>query len=144
MDKEEILERLDPGFSSRQYLQLGGLLLLAFTTGFLTAEQLQDQNERLDIDEELNASKSVVTVDFYSNSVDFMKERGEETHFYLDRDRDGSADERLDVEKDGEVHQDVMLLDYPENIYRVFYRYKVSDEEAWMQFFRVEPLKPVN
>lgn len=141
---EEKLEGIDPGLSSRQYLQLGGLLVMAFVAGFLVAEQLQNQHERLDIDEELNASQSLVTVEFYSNSVDFMMERGEEAQFYLDRDRDGSADERMDVERDGEVHQDVMLLDHPDNIYRVFYRYKISDEEAWMQFFRVEPLKPVN
>ncbi len=141
---KEKLTYIDPDFSPRQYLQLGGLLLIAFAAGFFMAEQLQDQHESLDINEELNASQNVVTVDFYNESVDFFMERNGETFFYLDQDRDGSADDRIEVNTDGEVHQDVMLIDYPDNIYRVFYRYQVSEEEAWMQFFRVEPLKPVN
>lgn len=141
---EKLLSKIDPGLEAGTYGRIFSLLILAGLIGFAVGENFQGQTETFDVDVEINSSNSVGTVDFSNRSVDFMAEDGVNTTFYLDRDRDGSADKTFDTIHDGNIHQNTVLADFPENIYKIYYRYQDSPEEendGWMEVYRVEALK---
>lgn len=138
------LKKIDPGLEATEYGQIFSLIILASLIGFIAGENFQGQTETFNVDVEVNSSNSVGTVNFSNHSVDFMAEDGINTTFYLDRDRDGSADKTFDTIHDGQIHQNTVLADFPENIYKIYYRYQDSPEEesdGWMEIYRVEALK---
>ena len=145
--KEKILEKLgklDPGLGAREYIYILVLMLLAGLTGFTAAEHFQGQIQSFNVDVEVNSSNSIGTVSFSNRSVDFMAEDGLNTNFYLDRDGDGSADKTFDTIHDVDIHQNTVIADFPENIYKIYYRYQDSPEEesdGWIEIYRVEALK---
>lgn len=140
----EKLEKLDPGLAKETYLYMAALLLAAGLTGFIIGENVQNGTESINADIEINTSNSVATVEFFNHSVDFMVEDGTNSTFYMDRNRDGSADMTFDTRSDGQIHQNKVLVDYPENVYRIHYRYQDSPEkedDGWMEIYRVKALK---
>lgn len=141
---KEKLRKLDLTQANETYLYITVLLLAAGLTGFLIGENVQNSTESIDRNIGINTSNSVSTVEFFNHSVDFMLEDGINSTFYIDRDMDGSADKTLDTISDGQIHQNKVLVDYPENVYRIHYRYQDSPEQeddGWMEIYRVEALK---
>lgn len=140
----ENLEKIDPGLGAREYIYIFILMMLAGLTGFTAGENFQGQIQSFNVEVEVNSSNSIGTVSFSNRSVDFLAEEGLNTTFYLDRDRDGSADKTFDTVHNGEIHQNSVIADFPENIYKIYYRYQDSPEEesdGWMEIYRVEALK---
>ncbi|WP_414837286.1 hypothetical protein ACK3SF_03395 [Candidatus Nanosalina sp. VS9-1] len=138
------LQKLNPELEKEKYIYILVIFLAAALTGFIAGENFQNGTETISIDAEINSSNSVETVEFFNHSVDFMVEDGTNSTFYMDKNRDGSADQTFDTESDGEIHQNNVLVDYPENVYRITYRYQDSPEiedDGWMEIYRVEALK---
>jgi len=120
------------------------VFLIGLTSGFIYSELGSDEIESTELNIEANSSESIKTVEFYNESIDIFVEDGFNSTFYLDKNRDGSADETLEIERDGEIHQSVQFLDYRNNIYRLYYRYSDDSEiedDGWIEFHRVEKLK---
>lgn len=144
MDREKILDRFNPGLEKNQYVILIAVFVIGGLSGFFYYEINDQRIESTELDLEVNSSNSVATADFFNRSVDFFAEDGMNTTFYIDRDRDGSADDEIDIERDGEIHQATELIDYREGIYRLHYRYSDDPEEeddGWLEIRRVEALK---
>lgn len=117
---------------------------LGLASGFIYSEAGSDIIESTDLNVEANSSESIKTVEFYNKSIDIFVEDGANTTFYLDKNKDGSADDTFDVERDGTIHQGVKFLDYRDNIYRLYYRYSddpETEDDGWIEVYRVEKLK---
>ena len=124
------------------------IVLGVFTVGLLTGITYSglsnNEIETTEINVEANSSESIRTVEFYNESIQILVEDGLNSTFYLDKDMDGSADETLEIERDGDIHQSTQFLDYRNSIYRLYYRYSYSPEkenDGWIEFYRVEKLK---
>ena len=120
------------------------VFLIGLTSGFIYSELGSNEIESTELNIEANSSESIKTVEFYNESIDIFVEDGLNSTFYLDKDMDGSADETLEIERDGDIHQSTQFLDYRNSIYRLYYRYSYSPEkenDGWIEFYRVEKLK---
>ncbi|MFB6291769.1 MAG: hypothetical protein ABEI58_00055 [Candidatus Nanohaloarchaea archaeon] len=86
----------------------------------------------------------VVTASFDGRSLDLMHESTERAKFYIDQDRDGSFDIRLDgLTHDGSVNNETRIVTYNNTDYRLYFRYSDSLDssgDAWLRLFFVEEL----
>lgn len=119
---------------------------LIFTVSALLAFNLfgTPQNLQKEPGLEVNTSNEIATVDFENQSFDIMLENSAEAAFYLDKDRDGSADRKFEIVSDKNVHREYKILDFPENIYELKIRYQDDPEEtgdAWMEVESIELLR---
>lgn len=141
-----MMEKFDVGLSRKDVVHVLAVFAFAGLITVFIGNIYQQEDYSVDIDRELNSSNEVITVEFYNESVDFIRQiRGVDVSYHLDANRDGEPERRLDTVNDGNVHQEVMLLDYPDNIYQVYYRYMIDpDGGDWMQVYRVEALKEIH
>ncbi|MFB6244843.1 MAG: hypothetical protein ABEJ03_00685 [Candidatus Nanohaloarchaea archaeon] len=90
---------------------------------------------------EVNSSKDISTVSFFNQSVDLMLEDSANATFYLDIDRDGSADRTIQgLTSDGKINKAVRLVDFEDGVYRLYIRYQDDSSregDAWMEVYRV-------
>lgn len=120
------------------------VFLVAGVVAFTAVQDRYSYGQSLEVDSQVNSSQEVSEVRFFNHSIDLMLEGSENASFYLDLDRDGSADERLrGLRRDGRIHSTAELVDFGDGVYRLYIRYQ--DEpgksgDAWMRVFRVESL----
>lgn len=120
------------------------VFLIGLASGLIYSELGSEKTESIELNVEANSSESIRTVEFYNRSVDILVEDGLNSTFYLDKDRDGSADETLEINRDGDIHQSIQFLDYRDNIFRLYYRYSDDPEtenDGWIEVYKVEKLK---
>jgi hypothetical protein len=90
---------------------------------------------------EVNSSQEIVTVDFNNHSFDLMLENSAEAAFYLDRDRDGSAERKFETISDSSIHRDTKILDFPDNIYTLQISYRDNPEESGDAWMKIESIR---
>ena len=124
-------------------------LALFLVAGVFSFSAVQDRytiwlTEKEDIGFEVNSSSEIAEVGFFNHSVDLLMEDSANSTFYLDIDRDGSADEGLDgLVRDGKIHRASKLVDFRDGVYRLYFRYQddgSEEDDAWMQVYRAERL----
>ena len=85
---------------------------------------------------EINSSNSIVRP-VPNSSLQVLLEDSANASFYLDRDGDGSAEKKLELVKDGDVHRRSLLLDTRRGLFRATVTY-VDDpnvtDDAEMSF----------
>jgi hypothetical protein len=90
---------------------------------------------------EVNSSQEIVTVDFNNRSFNLMLENSAEAAFYLDRDRDGSAERKFETISDSSIHRDTKILDFPENIYTLQVSYRDNQRESGDAWMKIESIR---
>lgn len=140
---DAVPEKLEE-ISSTDVILVIAVFSAGLLTGFAYSELGSDKIKSTEFSVEANSSESIQTVSFFNRSIDVLVENGANSTFYLDKNRDGSADETLEITKDGDIHQAVQFIDYRNNIYRLYYRYSDDpqvEEDGWIEFYRAEELK---
>jgi hypothetical protein len=120
-----------------------GIFLVAAVVAFSAVQDRYSYTESIDTRAEINSSSNVDTVEFFNHSVDLMLEDSADATFYLDIDRDGSADEVIGRNSSASVRQVTELVDFEDGVYRLYIRYQDDNEaegDAWLQVYRVEKL----
>lgn len=90
---------------------------------------------------EVNSSQEIGTVEFKNQSFDIMLENSREAAFYLDRNRDGSADRKFETVSEGSIHRDTKILDFPGNIYTIQLSYMDNPDESGDAWMRIEKIR---
>lgn len=138
------------GFMERQTFLLGVsvmmlLALIGFYVGFLyenpsdTEEETNFQNISVTVNDE----ESIQTANFYNQSIDLFYESGSNASFYLDIDRDGSADKELEVERTGNEESMTEIISLEGIDYRLYMDYKDNssiEDDGYLTLYRVERL----
>jgi hypothetical protein len=117
--------------------------LVAAVFAFSAVQESYTFTEEIQTGYEVNSSQDITTVEFFNHSVDLMLEDTANATFYLDRDRDGSAEEALKKVADGKIHKGTKLLDFQESVYRLHLRYQDDpevEEDAWLEVYRIQRL----
>ena len=110
--------------------------LIGFYMAFLMEENLgNSSNQTTKFVESTNFSTSsddsIVTAEFDNKSLNLMHEDSQEARFYVDLDQDGSFDIELkDLTRDGNVHRTTEIVTLGGTNYRLYFRYKDSDNES--------------
>ncbi len=120
-----------------------GIFLVAAVVAFSAVQDQYSYTETVDVQAEVNSSSNVATVEFFNHSVDLLLEDSTDATFYLDLDRDGSADDVVGRNSSASVRQVTELVDFEDGVYRLYIRYRddtQADGDAWMEVYRVENL----
>ena len=73
---------------------------------------------------------------FYNESAELMVEQSPEADFYIDLNRDGSADIQLNLDQDGKIRNDSRILDYRSGSYLLKFTYSDNanqPEDHWLR-----------
>lgn len=130
---------------NREILIIAGIFTVSALLGYaFTGTQFDTGTTVYEVSSEVNSSQSISTVSFVNHSIDLMMEDGVNSTFYIDEDRDGSADRILDdLNMDGRVHLKNELLDYPSGVYNLKMRYQdnpAEEGDAWLNAYKVEKI----
>lgn len=118
--------------------------LLALTVGFGAGVQMDDGREVFQLGTEVNSSQSVSTAEFDGRSIDLMREQGSTSTFYIDYDRDGSADTSLETIADGEVRSTSKIKDIDGKIYLLRFSYQDDsnlEDDGWLRLDTAVPAR---
>mgnify|MGYP000025698664 CR=1 FL=1 len=140
----DVVTDLFENLNSKTVIVLVSVFSAGLISGFGYSELGSDKIKSTEFSVEANSSESIQTVSFFNRSIDVFVEDGANSTFYLDKNRDGSADETLEITRDGDIHQAVQFIDYRNNIYRLYYRYSddpETEDEGWIEFYKAEELK---
>ena len=140
----DVVTDLFENLNSKTVIVLVSVFSAGLISGFGYSELGSDKIKSTEFSVEANSSESIQTVSFFNRSIDVFVEDGANSTFYLDKNRDGSADETLEITRDGDIHQAVQFIDYRNNIYRLYYRYSDDPEtenDGWIEFYKAEELK---
>jgi hypothetical protein len=119
------------------------LVSIAFfcIAAFATFTVLGTEPVKEELGLEVNSSQEIVTIDFNNRSFDLMLENSAEAAFYLDRDRDGSAERKFETISDGSIHRDTKILDFSDNIYTLQVSYRDNPEESGEAWMKIESIR---
>lgn len=120
---------------SRDLILVASIFVLATCAGALIGQSLgsepADQRYSKLMDVEVNASNQIATASFDNRSINLMYESSPEAGMYIDVDRDGSFDRRIDgLVRDGEIRTKVELLGIEEDGYMLYFRYMDDPEQS--------------
>lgn len=138
------LKEISPSAVNPENLALGvSIFLIAAVFAFSAVQEQYRVTETVETNYEVNSSRDVETVEFFNRSIDLLLEDSANATFYLDLNRDGSAEEVLPKTADGRIHSTTKLVDFPDSVYRFHLRYQDDAEEegdAWLEVYRVQRL----
>lgn len=132
----------------RQTLVTGGavffvLALIGFYIAF-AGQEAPDTKFSQQYNLTADNDNDIVTVSFDNRTLDLMHESTPAAKFYIDKDRDGSFDIRMDgLTRDGEVNNETRIVTFNNTDYRFYFRYSDSPDvrgDAWLRLFFVEEL----
>lgn len=143
-----MLETSPVNMDRRTLLAGAALFAVLAYVGFFAAFQAgnNDRGGKFSSDYNLTASQGseIVTVRFDGHSLDLMHEDRPTARFWIDVDRDGSADRELTgLVRDGSVHNTTELMRFNGTDYRFYFRYRDSKDargDSWIRLFFVEEL----
>ena len=114
----------------------GAVAVLVFLLATFVGTQVGSGEQVQEPDVEINSSNSIVQP-VPNSSLQVLLEDSANASFYLDRDGDGSAEKKLELVKDGDVHRRSLLLDTRRGLFRATVTY-VDDpnvtDDAEMSF----------
>lgn len=90
----------------------------------------------------VDSDSNIATAEFFNKSLDIMREDGLNATYYLDFDRDGSFDSRLeDLKRDGRVHVRQELITLGGEDFEFSFRYKDNSSKEGDDFLRLYMVK---
>ncbi|NMJ77215.1 hypothetical protein GLU64_02285 [Nanohaloarchaea archaeon] len=93
---------------------------------------------------EINSTENQKVIRFYNESAELMVEQSPEADFYIDLNRDGSADIQLNLDHDGKIRKDSRILDYRSGSYLLKFTYSDNaneTEDHWLRPTEIKLLK---
>ncbi len=114
----------------------GAVAVLVFLLATFVGTQVGSGEQVQEPGVEINSSNSIVQP-VLNSSLQVLLEDSANASFYLDRDGDGSAEKKLELVKEGDVHRRSLLLDTRRGLFRATVTY-VDDpnvtDDAEMSF----------
>lgn len=120
------------------------LLLIAVPTGYFIGHQVLFTQTSFEINEEINNSNQVVTVDFEGQKVDFILEDHGEADFYADYGQNRDNFQTIKIQSNDTVRNGDKIMDFQGFSYRVNFQYKDNPNEsndAWVLLQNAEKLR---
>jgi hypothetical protein len=93
---------------------------------------------------EINSTENQKVIRFYNESAELMVEQSPEADFYIDLNRDGSADIQLNLDQDGKIRKDSRILDYRSGSYLLKFTYSDNanqTEDHWLRPTEIKLLR---
>jgi hypothetical protein len=123
------------------------LLALAFSAAASFAYfsfQQEADDDGVVLSGEINSTENQKVISFYNESAELMVEQSPEADFYIDLNRDGSADIQLNLDQDGKIRKDSRILDYRSGSYLLKFTYSDNanqTEDHWLRPTEIKLLK---
>ncbi|MBC5793273.1 MAG: hypothetical protein H8Z69_04545 [Nanohaloarchaea archaeon] len=129
----------------RDLVLLASIFVLATGAGALIGQSFQsepvEQRYSKLLDVRVNSSTQVATASFDNRSINLMYESSDKAGMYIDVNRDGSFDKRLNgLVRDGEEHTKVELLGLDSDGYMLYFRYSDNSsvsEDGSLELYQV-------
>lgn len=130
---------------SRDWAIAVAIFFVSAALGFSVGGSLEDGRGDIAFpDAQVNSSQEIATAYFFNRSIDLFHEEGSNATFYIDRDRDGSADITLETSlRDGSIHRFSRPLEIEGSSYRLTFEYSDDagkEEDAWLKLVSAERL----
>ena len=101
----------------------------------------QEEDDKVMFSGEINSSENQMVVDFYNESAELIVEQSPEARFYIDLNRDGSADIELGLNHDGTIRKQSKILDYRSGAYLFEFTYNDDANKTEDHWLRPESMK---
>lgn len=130
----------------REATVLLSLFLVSVGAGFFMAGQTQ-QNSALSfekfVDYRAGPEKAIKKAEFDNRSLNLMYEDSEAARMYIDLDRDGSFDRKLNTTNDGEKRLTEEVVTLKNRSYRLYFRYRDDSERSGDGFLTLYRIKQI-
>ncbi|MFB6204429.1 MAG: hypothetical protein ABEJ75_02180 [Candidatus Nanohaloarchaea archaeon] len=125
----------------KDLLLLAAVFVAAFSAGWMSYSITRPSLYQSGLNATVDAQNGVRDVSFDNRSISLMHSNSAKGSFFLDIDRDGSPERKIEVEHDGEIHQKQVFATVRGNTYILYLRYSDNPEkkdDAWMTVYKVE------
>ena len=148
MNIREVCSRLEDYTGNLETTDFALFLLALTFSAAASFAYFTDQQEADDdgvvLSGEINSTENQKVIRFYNESAELMVEQSPEADFYIDLNRDGSADIQLNLDQDGKIRKDSRILDYRSGSYLLKFTYSDNanqTEDHWLRPTEVKLLR---
>lgn len=125
-------------------VKLAGVFLVSAYIGFYLGFTVDSSEQKYvsGVNATVGKSQDLATAEFNGEKIDLMYENTRKAKFYIDLDRDGSFEIKLDgLTRNAKVQQTTETVNIGDTNYRLYFRY--SDDpgkkgDAWLEMYRVQ------